>query len=181
MKTIREVGKSTLELKQSSTFKNACEIRSHSNILGRLSWEKASDTRANADSAEGCWTFERTGFFTTKIVVRDLGQDTEKAVFTCHWRGSDTLNFADGRTYQWVWNNGWGTAGAFTTTEGEPLVQFLAGGGLFSQTVRVELATAALELPDPILLVLLGWYWYMLLMYQQDLIIAGTMGAAAMG
>jgi len=177
MKSIHEVDRLDLRWAPSNALPNAYELRSDSDILGTLTWQKAYGTIAKAESSDGCWTFKRTGFFSPKVTVREVGSDTDIAVMTGSLAGPDTLRLRDGCTFRWVATNFWETACAFTDTNGTKLVQFKPGPELLKQTAFVEISASANELPELSLLMLLGWY--LLVMMWQDTTIAGITAASA--
>lgn len=112
---------------------------------------------ATAESADGCWTFKRVGFWRTKVTVRPCGSDAEIAIFKNNtWSGGGTLELLDGRTFQ-ATNNCWQTRFGFETQAGEKLIEFESSGLLhLSASVAIEPnAVSMAELP---LMVMLGCY-----------------------
>jgi hypothetical protein len=79
---------------------------------------------ANAGSADGDWTFKRSGFWNPRVTARVAGSDTDIAVFRPRWMGGGTLELPDGRAK-------------------EPLIRFKGRHRLMKAKGQVEAAPEA--------------------------------------
>jgi hypothetical protein len=173
MRTIRDVAGEALRWAQPSAFKREYELRAGDEALATLRWQKTFGSLAVAASADGAWTFKRSGFLSPKVTVRRPGAEAEVAVLKPGWRGEGTLELAAGRRYQWRNTSFWRSEWAFTDEAGEPLVQFTPEFAFFKQAAEVKVETRAGSIPDLSLLTLLGWY--LMVLMSEDA------GAAAAG
>ncbi|HSB09859.1 MAG TPA: hypothetical protein VLM38_10275 [Blastocatellia bacterium] len=157
MKNVSRLIGSNLKWVQPSAFNMHYELRTNNELAGTLSFRSAFGSFATGESADGCWTFKRVGFFQTRVTIRLCGSDHDLATFRNNtWSGGGTLEFPDGRKLL-ADTNFWQTSLQFSTESGEPLVRFNTGGMIhLSATIDIWPVAAALaELP---LIVMLGWY-----------------------
>jgi hypothetical protein len=74
------------------------ELRSDADLLATLTFRNMFGTFATAESADGCWTFKRVGFWQNRASIRACGSDTDVAVFKNNtWDRGGTLEFSSGR------------------------------------------------------------------------------------
>ncbi|HOT91099.1 MAG TPA: hypothetical protein PLJ78_04635 [Anaerolineae bacterium] len=176
MRKITMQSNQKLEWRQPNPFKMEYELRAGDELVATLRFRSSFGTLATAESADGCWTFKRVGFFQTRVTVRVCGSETDLAVFKNNtWKGGGTLILADGREYL-VTTNFWQTDYGFKTAEGEPLVNFKTRMGLLHQATEVEILPAGENLPELPWMVLLGWY-LAVMMYNDST--AAVMAAVA--
>jgi len=157
MKNIPTLTSTPLKWTQPSAFRMHYELQANDDLAGTLSFRSAFGSFATGESADGCWTFKRVGFFQTRATIRLCNEDQDLATFRNNtWSGGGTLEFADGRRFL-ADTNCWLTSLQFRNEAGEPLVRFDTGGMIhINATVYIEPRAAALaELP---LIVMLGWY-----------------------
>jgi len=64
-----------LDRRDRYTVRMAYELRSGSEILARLEFRNMFGTFATAESADGCWTFKRVGFWHHRASIRMLDMD----------------------------------------------------------------------------------------------------------
>ena len=77
------------------------ELRADDEVIATLRFRSSFGTFATAESADGCWTFKRIGFWKTKATIRACGSETEIAFFKNNtWSGGGTLELSDGRKFQ---------------------------------------------------------------------------------
>ena len=134
------------------------ELRDGDDVVARLRFRSVWGTLATAESADGCWTFKRVGFFQTRATIRKCDSDEEIAVFKNNtWSGGGTLELPDGRRFQ-ADTNCWMTKFGFTNERGDALVRFHKIGGVLKLSSTVEILPAAARSPEPPWLVMLGWY-----------------------
>jgi hypothetical protein len=141
MKRIADVGGTVLEWVQPHALKREYELLAGGERIASLRFRSAFGTLATAESAEGCWTFKRVGFWQARVTVRACGSDANLAIFKPNtWSDGGTLEFPDGRRVL-ATTSFWQTRLEFTTEAGELLVR-LHPAGLFRLSVRVELGAA---------------------------------------
>ena len=65
-------------------------------LAATLRFRSSFGSFATADSADGCWTFKRVGFFQTRVTIRQCGEETDSATFKNNtWSGAGTLEFSE--------------------------------------------------------------------------------------
>jgi len=172
---MKEITRSSdLKWVQPSAFKMDYELRAGDEVAARLRFRSAFGSFATGESADGCWTFKRVGFFQTRVTIRQCGEEADIATFkNSTWSGGGTLELAGG-TKLLVTTSFWQTKLQFTTESGSPLVQFNTGGMIhLNATVEIDPAAEGLEqLP---LVVLLGWY-LVVMMYNDSAASAAIIG-----
>lgn len=157
MKHITTAAGSELKWIQPSAFKMEYELRMNDELAGRLTFRSAFGTFATGESADGCWTFKRVGFFQTRVSIRRCGEQEDLATFKNNtWSGGGTLEFADGRRFL-AGTNFWQTSLEFKTEAGEPFVRFDTGG-MIHISATVEILPRAAGASETPLVVMLGWY-----------------------
>lgn len=148
MRLIQEAADQELIWRQPSAFKEHYELRAGDEVLGTLDWENGWGTLATARTAEGAWTFKRSGFWQQRIGVRPLGSEREVATFVPGWTGNGTLTVEGERTFLWVGKGFWGLEKLWQEREGEPpLIGFKQVGSLKTEA-RVFLSPTAASLPE---------------------------------
>jgi len=176
VKLIAEAIGRELKWVQPSAWKMEYELRADDELIATLRFRSSWGTFATAESADGCWTFKRIGFWQTKATIRACGSDTELALFKNNtWSGGGTLEFADGRKLL-ASTNGWRTTFEFKSETGETLVRFKSGGFVhLSATVEIQPDSAGMtELPW---IVMLGWY--LTVMMYLDTATTGSVAAVS--
>lgn len=142
---------------QPRAWKMEYELRAGNELVATLRFRSSFGSFATAESADGCWTFKRVGFWQTKATIRGCGSDTDIATFKNNtWSGGGTLELSDGPKIL-ATTNVWQTNFEFKSEAGETLVRFKPGGFVhLSATVEIKPDAAGMaELP---LIVMLGWY-----------------------
>jgi hypothetical protein len=148
---------SNLKWVQPSAFRNDYELRAGDEVAASLRFRSAFGSFATGESADGCWTFKRVGFFQTRVTIRQCGEESDVATLKNNtWSGGGTLEFPNGRKLL-VTTSFWQTSLQFTTDSGSPLVQFNTGG-MIHLNATVDIDPAAADLTELPLIVLLGWY-----------------------
>jgi hypothetical protein len=138
-------------------FKRDFELRAGDDSVGTLSFHSMWSYAATATSADGIWTFNRTGFWRPEITVRVSGSDTAIAVFRYNvWENGGQLEFRDGRSFR-ATNNCWQTRFEILSDRDEVLMSLRASSWNES-SAEVEPGPAAGRLPERSLLFLFGWY-----------------------
>ena len=151
-----EIGRE-LKWVQPSAWKMEYELRADDELIATLRFRSSFGSFATAESADGCWTFKRIGFWQTKATIRACGSDAEIGIFKNNtWSGGGTLELSDGRKLP-ASTNGWRTTFEFKSEAGETLVRFKCGG-IVHLSATVEIQPDAAGLPELPLIVMLGWY-----------------------
>lgn len=91
-----------------------------------------------------------------------------------NWKGNGSLEFPDGRKFQWGHSGFWHDHYAFTTADGQEILHLEQLGGLkhiLKDESQVEIAPDWLGLRELSLLVALAWY---LALLQADDMVAAT-------
>src|SRR5688572_12456036 len=139
MRKIADLSGQWLKWEQPSALKMGYELRAGTELAATLRFRTSFGSFATGESADGCWTFKRVGFWRTKATVRLGGADTDIATFRNNtWSGGGTLELSDGRTFP-VSTKFWQTQFGFNTESGETLIEFKSGGLLhLSATVQIQ-------------------------------------------
>lgn len=150
------------------------ELRAGGELAATLRFRSSFGSFATGESADGCWTFKRVGFWQTKATVRLCGADADIAVFKNNtWSGGGTLELSDGRKFP-ATTSFWQTKFGFETELGERLIEFKRGG-LVHLSATVEIEPSAVRMPELPWMVMLGWY--LTVMMHMDASVAGATAA----
>jgi len=154
-----------LEWHRPSLLKPYYELTSGETLVATLSFRSVWGTLATAQSADGCWTFKRVGFWQTRATIRPCDGEEDIATFKNNtWSGGGTLLFPDGRQYL-ANTNFWQTQYEFKTEAGESLIHY-RNRGLFGSSAEVTILPDAQGVPELPWMVMLGWY--LVIMLQND-------------
>lgn len=148
MRAMNAVPTRELTWKQPSKRQRTYLLVAEDQVVATIHWVRGS--LAEAESAEGRWTFKRAGFLRPRVTVRTEGSETDLAVFHSTWDGGGTLEFRDGRRYSWSNTNRMHTAWVWTGQSGAELLRFKG------KSMQIESAGATT--PGISLLALLSWY-----------------------
>ena len=157
MKRITELTGRELKWSQPSAFNMNYELLAGDRPSASLRFRSSFGSLATGESADGCWTFKRTGFFQTRVTIRVCGEEADIAVFRNNtWSGGGTLELLDGRKLL-ATTNLWQTNLEFKTESGVSLLRFRSGGMIHLSAI-VEIQQQAIGLAELPWLVMLGWY-----------------------
>jgi hypothetical protein len=157
MRRISDLIGEQLKWVQPGALKMHYELRAADELAASLHFRSSFGSFATAESADGCWTFKRVGFWQTGVTVRHCGGNDDIAIFRNNtWSGGGTLEFPDGGRIL-ASTNFWQTRFEFKTESGETLVEFETGG-LIHISAIVEIKPGAVAMPELPLIVMLGWY-----------------------
>ena len=163
-----------LQWGQTKLLKSEYELTSQDLVVATLRFRSLWGTFATAQSADGCWTFKRMGFWQTRATIRPCDSEEEIATFRNNtWKEGGTLVLPDGREYL-ANTNFWQTQYAFKDEAGDPLIHY-RNHGVFRSSAEVTISPQAAELPELPWMVMLGWY--LIVMMQNDS--AATAAAAS--
>ena len=176
MKRVAELIDRPLKWVQPSAFKMEFELRAGDELAATLRFRSSFGSFAKGESADGCWTFKRVGFWQTRATVRTCDTDTELATFSNNtWTGGGTLELPDGRTFR-ATTNLWQSKLEFKDGSDAALIQF-ASRGMAHLSATVEIQPTALRMPELPWMVMLGWY--LIVMMSRDAAAGGAAAAAA--
>jgi hypothetical protein len=171
MRRIADRSDQSLKWEQPSALTMHYELSAGSKVAATLRFRTPFGSFATAESADGCWTFKRVGFWRTKVTVRPCGSEGDFASFRNNtWTGGGTLELADGRTFR-ATTNFWQTKFGFETESGETLIQFQTGGFLHL-SATVEIHPNGINIRELPLMVMLGCY--LIVMMKTDALIAAA-------
>lgn len=177
MRKILEFVGQELKWEQPKVMKMEYLLQSGQETVASLRFRSAWGSFAQAECAEGCWTFKRVGFFQPRVSVRACNAEDEIATFRNNtWTGGGTLELLDGRRYP-ANTNFWMTRFAFTTETGQELIRYTKIGGFLHMSARVLVLPDAALLPETPWMTLLGWY--LTIMLHQEAAAATSAAAAS--
>lgn len=157
MKPISAATGRPLRWKRLRWFGRDFELRAGDDPVGKLSFRSLWSYLATATSADGTWTFKRTGFWRPEIAVRVAGSDADLAVFRYKtWGNGGSLEFRDGRRFR-ITDKRWSTRFEILSGRDEVLMALRASAWKES-SAEVEVGPEAAKLPEGSLLLLFGWY-----------------------
>jgi hypothetical protein len=174
MQSFRKIAPATLDWIELRSIKHELELRSADELYGTLRWKKAFGSLASAISGDGEWTFKRVGFLNPRVTVRQPGSDMDIAIFKPGWTGSGTLEFSNGRRFQWEHKDFWRLEWTFKEA-GQELLRFKSKSSSLKMKVRVDISPSAKDLAEVSLLASLGMY---LLVLMRDEAVAVSASAA---
>ncbi len=174
MKHIRDLVGHELKWFQPHMLKMEYELQDGGELAATLRFRSSFGSLATAESADGCWTFKRVGFWATKATIRECGAEQDLAVFRNNtWTSGGTLELPDGLRYP-ASTNFWATEYAFTTEAGELLVRYRRIGGVLHTSSQVDILPAAADLGELPWLVALGWYLTVMMQMDSAAVVAAT-------
>lgn len=166
MKNIAHLIDRELKWTQPHALKHEFELQADGEVAATLRLKSSFGSFATAQSADGCWTFKRVGFWETRATVRACDSETDIATFKNNtWKGGGTLVLANGRKYL-ASTNFWQTQYEFKTETGERLFGYTNIGGVMHLSARVQIEPQVVNLPELPWLVMFGWY--LALMMHRD-------------
>lgn len=145
------------EWKSAKRFQRRYELRAGPEVCATLNFASAFGSLAEAEAAEGRWTFKRGGFLRPRVTVRDAATEKELGVFAATWRGEGVLDVHAGPSFQWASQGFWHARWTWADETGRELLH-LSPKSVLRSTAAVELEPAALRARTTGLLAALGWY-----------------------
>lgn len=147
----------TLAWTKPKVFTSRYELRFGDELIATLCFQKAFRSAAIAESEDGCWMFERVGFFKPRTVIRLCGSDTIAATFTKNtWNQGGCLELSDGRKFKAIISL-WKNIADFQTDVGEPLIHTKIRG-VFRPAATVQMYRKCLHVPELPWMVILTMY-----------------------
>jgi hypothetical protein len=158
MKLIRDVSATDLLWVQPQVFTRTWELRSGDEVVANLNWERMTGSLATATSADGQWTFKRTGFLNVRVHIRKAGSDQDIAVFYPKWTGSGTLELADGSRALWYSKGFFQAQWGWKTEQDTDIMTFRSTAQLLKHGATLHVDPAGASRHDLSLLALFGFY-----------------------
>ncbi len=161
MKALRDVASTDLRWSKPDLFRRLYELRSETDLVVVLRWEKALCSSALAESVDGRWILRRNGVFTRRVTLVREGSTSELASMTSRWGGGGIVHGPASRRYEWLKPSFWRSPWIFADESGRPVVRFEPE--CFGQGARVQVSPELRNHSDLPFLVTLGWYLLVLM------------------
>jgi hypothetical protein len=152
---------------QPVALKREFELLSDDQVMVRLVFRGSFDSLAMAEGLEGCWTFQRTWAWITRVHVRVCNTEDDIAVFRPHLlRGGGVIYLNQGRELL-VRSNFQETEYKVETPQRELLIRLKTTGAIqpSAQFEVLPLATQYAELPW-----LIPFSWYLWLLSSMEIV-----------
>ena len=147
MRSIQSVADFELTWAQQSAFKNSFEFHFGGELVATLQFPKMRATVAIAETGDGAWKFERTGFWKSKILITSTNSADALGSYTSNpWKGGGILELPDGRKFI-TWRSFWSGRFEFRTEAGETLFQ-IQSHGAFRLKASVRINRRAVHVPE---------------------------------
>ena len=136
--------------------------------VASLQWKRHGGSLAAAETSGGIWTLKRGGFLNPHVTVRPEGSERVQARLSAHLNHHE-IRLDTGTTYRFRRAGLLVPAWKVSTSEGvevlhiEPVRQGrkLEGGAVLAPATAVDL-------PELLLLVVLGWYFIVLAWFEDE-------------
>lgn len=175
MKSIKNLKNEHLTWFQPKTTQQIYELKSESDLYGTINFPKSFGSFAEAESADGKWTFKRIGFFQVKITIREFGSENDLAVFKPKWTGyAGSIEFTNGKIFHWQSSNFLATKFELHDNEGNLIFTFRHGvdepklKDWFKTQARVEFNETSKNIEEVSLLALFCWYLIVVLQMESS-------------
>lgn len=142
---------------QPDTWKSGYELCAGDEVVATLRLPKLWGSLAEAESADGRWTFKRVGFWRQRVTIRNAGEEADLGTFDPRWTGEGTLRIGD-VYYQWDATSFWKQTFVWRDHLGQELMAFASTNALTKSEAKLEISPAGRELQHSSLLALFGWY-----------------------
>ena len=149
--------------------------------VARLRWHQQGGSLATADTEQGSWTLKRGGFLNPHITVRKPGGGENLARLTVHL-SYHAVELAAGISYRFHRAGVLVPAWKITTDAGREVLHIepvregrkLVGGAVIA-------APTAVDLPELLLLTVVGWYFIVLAWFEDEALVPLEGADAALG
>lgn len=157
LRKISEVADQPLTWTQPGALKKSFELRLGDEPVATLEFRSIFGSFATGESADGCWTMKRVGFWQTRATVRPCEAEMDIAEFKDKtWSNGGTLTLADGRQFH-ATSSFWKSRLAIHD-EGERELLVIQPRGLIHLSASVEIKAKARKMPELPWMLMLGWY-----------------------
>lgn len=176
MRKLAELVGQELEWTQPSLFEKEFVLRAGETVAATMGFRSTFGSFATGKSEDGCWTFKRVGFWTTRVTIRTCKPEAEIGTFhKSMWSGGGGLELPDGRQFR-ATTNLWQSKLEFLDESDAPLMR-VKSRGVVHLAGAVEIEPRAAKLRELPWLVLLSWY--LAVMMNEDA--GAAAGGAAAG
>lgn len=176
MQHIVDVVGQELRWQQPAALRQEYELRADNTSIATLTFRSNWGSFARAESADGCWTFKRVGFWQTRSTVRRCDSTIDLAIFQHNtWSGGGTLSLADGPVFH-LSTNTWQTKLDVLDAQQVALLHY-ASSGLFKLGASLTVEPHARALAELPWLVMFGWYVIVMLYRDTAATTAATAAA----
>jgi hypothetical protein len=169
----------TLRLTWIAVGARSYQLDADGDLVATLDWRSRSGSLARGEASDGAWTFKRAGFFRPYVTVRAADGQTDLALLRRRTRREGILRFRDGREFHWRPSRIRRRQMAFVTTANETLFTLLPRRRKRKRIGEVEIAPGMSQVRELSLLALVGWYFTVLQLDEEDEMIAVTVAISA--
>jgi hypothetical protein len=157
MKQIAQLAGTELIMSQANAFKQEYEFRIRDELAATLKFKSSFSSLATAESADGCWTFRRPGFWQITTTILECGTEREAGIYRRNaWKGGGVLDLPYGRSYAMT-TNFWQTHCDFRNELDQSFIHYKISG-FFRLSTVIQIDTNAANIRELPWIVLLGGY-----------------------
>ncbi len=152
-----------------NAFSRHFEIKNNTQLLGTLSFKSSFGSLAFAEFNNCKWTFKRVGVFNPSITIMQVNSTSLMAIYKpSSISGTGTINFNDGKYYNWNNANFWNTRFVLTDKSNKILLHynFETNFGLLNQQSIVSVTDEGKN-NEHIGLLICFTYYVLVLMHNQ--------------
>jgi len=173
MELLKNAEKHELFWEQPSAMEQSFILCCGENILAKLDFTSAFSSMCEAIFGSERWTFRREGFWSPKVSVRQPDSKSDLAMYKPKWTGTQgEIRFSTGEVYSWSAAGILRTRYSISRGDGLEIITYLSGSkktkfsNIFKQQAQMIIAPEARQIKVLPILVLLGWYLFIL--YHED-------------
>ena len=157
MRHLSDLAHAELHWTQPRLFESAYELAAGDERVASLAFRSTFGSFATATTADGAWTFKRTGFWRTRATVRVEGAPQDLAVFEHDtWKSGGTLAIAGGPAIR-VTTNFWQSRIEFLLDDDTVLLRYHTEG-IMRHGARLEVLPAGARMKELPWMLCFGWY-----------------------
>ena len=142
-------------------------LRGGEDVFAQFRYQTALGSLATGEASHARWTFKRIGLQRPRITARKAGQEKDVAVLKHSGRGEAVLELADGRRFRWKATRARRREKGFYDPTGELVLRFYPQPVPAKVQARVEVGQGWAGLAELPLLVLIGWYRWLIEVDEQ--------------
>jgi hypothetical protein len=161
-------------------------LRSEKSVFAQLFFRSGFSTKAEATTGEEKWTFNRVGFFSTRVIIRQVDSDVDLATYQPRWTGTQgQVRLLTGEEFNWSVANFMNTRFTIRREGGNELINYVSSSrsrkftNIFKQEARVVIDPEAWQIKQLPILVLIGWY-LVILNKDDSAVVAATASFGAL-
>lgn len=172
MRPIGTVSTQILSWNQPKAMTRYWELLAGSETVATLKMEKTCGSLATASSADGQWTFKRSGFLHVRVHIRRAGSEQDVAIFYPRWTGSGILEETGKGRLPWFCKGFFDAQWGWLTDAGAEILTMNSASSFLKHMADVHIAPDSAIRPDLSLIILFGFYLTVLM--TEDAAAAGT-------